>query len=137
MEEIGKVIEIIGDSLKIEITPSGGCSQCSQVNVCNPFGQNKKVIELENTINAQVGDSIRLEIKEKNRILSLALLFGLPTVLFVVGVIIGQIVGGDKISAILGGVGLLLAFLILIIINRYLIKKGKNLVCIKEKIINI
>lgn len=135
MEEIGKVIEIIGDLVKIEITPSGSCSQCSQVNICNPFGQNKKVIELKNTIEAQVGDSVRLEIKEKNRILSLSLLLGLPTVLFVIGIFIGQIVGGDEISAILGGVGLLLAFLILLIINRYLIIKRKNLVWIKEKII--
>lgn len=134
MEEIGKVIELIGEKVKIEITPAKACCHCSQVNICNPFGQNKKVIELKNTINAKVGDSVVLEIKEKNRILALSLLFGLPTVLFVAGIIIGQFIDGDKISAIFGGVGLLIAFLILMIINRYLISKEKSLVCIKRRL---
>ena len=134
MEEIGKVIEIRGETVKIEITPSGGCSNCSQANICNPFGQNKKVIELKNTINAQIGDFVKIEIKEKDRILSLSLLFGVPIVLFVSGVIIGQTISGDKLSAILGGAGFVFAFLLVKIINNYLEKKGKDLAVIKEKI---
>ena len=134
MEEIGKVIEIIGETAKIEITPSGGCSHCSQANICNPFGSNKKIIELKNIINAQIGDSVKIEIKEKDRILSLSLLFGVPIVLFVSGVIIGQTISGDKLSAILGGAGFVFAFLLVKIINNYLEKKGKDLAVIKEKI---
>jgi len=134
MEEIGKVIELSSDNAKIEITPSEGCSHCQQANVCNPFGPNKKVIELRNAVNAQVGDSVRIEIPEKNRVLSILIVLGIPIFLFMIGIIIGQIISGDQLSAILGGVGLVLAFVIVKLINNYLAKKEKVLVVIKEKI---
>ncbi len=134
MEEIGKVIEIKETIAKIEITPSEGCAHCSQANICNPLGRNKKVIELNNNIQAQVGDWVKIEIKEKHRILSLLLVLGVPVMLFVVGVFLGGRLRNDKSSAILAGVGLFLGFLVVKIINNYLTKKGKSLAYIKEKI---
>ncbi|MCX7785163.1 MAG: SoxR reducing system RseC family protein [candidate division WOR-3 bacterium] len=134
MEEIGKIIEIEGTTAKIEITPSGGCAHCTQANICNPLGKNKKVIELQNNLNAQVGDWVKIEIKEKHRVLSLSLVLGLPVVLFLIGVFFGRKISSEKFSAILGGVGLGLGFLVVKIINNYLIKKGKSLATIKEKI---
>lgn len=134
MEETGKIVELNGNRAKIEINTSGGCAQCGQAHVCNPLGQNKKVIELKNTINAQVGDWVKIEIKEKNRIVSILVVFGIPIFLFLIGVIIGHQISGDKMSAILGGLGLILAFLIAKIINNYLIKKDRDLAVIKEKV---
>lgn len=134
MDEIGKIIELKDDIAVIEITPSSGCSRCAQVNICNPFGKNKKVIELPNVINGQINDWVKIEIKEKNRVLSILLVFGLPILLFLIGVFIGTKTAGDNAGAILGGIGLILAFVIIKIINNYLNRKNKNLACIKEKI---
>lgn len=132
MQEIGKIIAIIGDTAKIEITPSGGCAHCAQFNLCNPLGQNKKVIELKNTINAQVGDIVKIEIGEKSRALSIALVFGLPVLLLIVGLVIGNFLSNEKLSALLGGCGLVLAMCLLKIIDNRLKKKGKHLAIIKE-----
>ncbi|MEO0091829.1 MAG: SoxR reducing system RseC family protein [candidate division WOR-3 bacterium] len=134
MEEVGKIIEVKGTIAKIEITPTGGCAHCSQAKICNPLGNNKKVIELNNSIDAQVGDWVKIEIKEKHRVLSLLLVLGLPVMLFLIGVFLGKHLGGDKSSAILGGVGLALGFFVVKIINSYIIKKGKSLAEIKEKV---
>ena len=134
MEEIGKIIEITNNKAKIEINPSGGCSHCAQAHICNPLGKDKKVVELKNTINAQVGDWVKIEIKEKNRVVSILVVLGLPIFLFLIGVIIGHQISGDKMSAILGGLGLILAFLIAKIINNYLIKNDRDLAVIKEKV---
>ena len=110
------------------------CGNCTQEKICNPFGSNKKVIELNNTINGHIGDIVIIEIIEKNRFLTTLLVFGLPTLLFVIGVICGQKIGGDKLAAIFAGAGLLIAFIIIKIVNNVLIKKGTDLVKIKENI---
>lgn len=134
MEEIGKIIELKDNIALIEITPTSACSHCGQANLCNPSGKNKKVIELPNKINAQVGDWVKVETKEKNRILSMLLVLGLPIILFVIGVFIGAHISGETLSAIMGGVGLLLAFIIVKIVNNYLVRNKKNLATIKEKV---
>ncbi len=134
MEEVGKIVGLVGNKAQIEITPSAICGNCSQKNVCNPFSQNKKLIELNNTIHGQIGDLVKIEIKEKNRILTILLIFGLPALLFVVGVIIGQRIGGDKFAAIFAGVGLIVSYGIIKIINNRITNKGIALAKIKEKI---
>lgn len=134
MEETGRIIEINNNIAKIEITPTSACANCGQKSVCHGFGEKKKVIELSNNINTQVGDWVKIEIKEKNRILSTLLVLGLPIILFIIGVIIGSQISGDKLSVILGGTGLVLAYIILKIVNNYLVRKGKTLASIKEKI---
>jgi sigma-E factor negative regulatory protein RseC len=134
MEEIGKIIEQKDQEVKIEITPVGGCAHCSQSNICNPFGQNKKVIELKNTINAQIGDWVKIEITEKNRIASVLIILGIPIIFFLIGIIIGHEISGDKMSAILAGLGLIIAFTIVKFINNYWLRKNKEFAIIKEKI---
>ncbi|MBS4015771.1 MAG: SoxR reducing system RseC family protein [Candidatus Latescibacteria bacterium] len=134
MEEVGKIIELVNDKARIEITPSGGCNHCTQAHICNPFGKNKKIIELPNSINAQVNDLVKIEIKDKNRFLSILLVLGLPILLFLIGIIIGNRISGDALAALFGGIGLLLAFIIVKIVNNYLLRTNKNLACIKEKI---
>lgn len=134
MEEVGRIVELVGSKVKIEITPSSICGNCTQAKVCNPFGQNKKLIELNNTVNGQINDLVKIEIKEKNQVMSTSLVFGLPTLLFVIGVIFGQKAGGDKLAAIFAGAGLVIAFIIIKIVNNVLIKKGTDLVKIKENL---
>jgi sigma-E factor negative regulatory protein RseC len=134
MEETGKIIELVGTKAKIEITPSSMCGNCTQAKICNPFSQNKKVIELNNTINGHIGDIVIIEIIEKKRFLATLLVFGLPTLLFVIGVIIGQKIGGDKLAAIFAGAGLVVAYIIIKIINNVIVKKGTDLVKIKENL---
>lgn len=134
MEEIGKIIELIGNKAKIEIATSSTCGHCGQKSVCHSFGENKKIIELNNDINAQVDDWVKIDIKGKNQVLSILLVLGLPILLFLIGVFIGYYISGDKLAAILGGAGLLLAFTILKLINNYLISTNKSLASIKEKV---
>ncbi|MCX8014443.1 MAG: SoxR reducing system RseC family protein [candidate division WOR-3 bacterium] len=132
MQEIGKIIEITGDIARIEITPSGGCVHCSQFKLCNPFGENKKVIELKNTLDAKIGDTVKIEIPEKAQALSIGLVFGLPVVLFMLGLVIGNYYRNEKLGAIFGGCGFALAIGILKIVDNRLRKKGAHLAKLKE-----
>jgi len=135
MEETGKIIELIGTKAKIEITPSSLCGKCAQEKVCNPFGQNKKLIELNNTVNGQINDLVKIEIRAKSQVLTILLVFGLPALLFVIGVIIGQKIGGDKLATIFAGIGLIIAYVIVKIINNRIANKGNELARIIEKIL--
>jgi len=134
VEDNGKIIELTAEGAKVEIVPRPICGACAVANACAAIGLKTKIVLAKNPIAAQVGDLVKLETKEKNRTLSILLVFGLPIVFLLVGIIIGEIIAGDKLAAILGGGGLLLAFLIAKIIDTHLAKKGTFLPMIIEKI---
>ncbi len=137
MEETGKVIDLINDKVKIEITSSRVCTHCSQSNICNPFGPNKKIVELKNSVDAQIGDTVKIEITEKTRFVSILIVFGIPVLCFLIGIFIGYQIAGDNLSAILGGVGLIIAFVIVKLINNYWLKNKPAVAKIKEKVKSI
>ena len=134
MEENGKVIELLANEAKVEVMPSAICSHCGSADACGSLGAKTKVVLAKNPIGAKLGDLVKIEIKEKNRLASILLLFGLPITLLLVGIIIGEVISGDKLAAILGGSGLVIAFIIVKIIDRLAGRKDNFLPTIIEKI---
>lgn len=134
MEENGKIIELTASGAKVCVTPSQVCGSCAQAKACATIGSKMKIILVNNPINAQVGDWVKIELKEKARTTSILLVFGLPILLLLIGVITGEVIGGDKLAAFLGGGGLIVAFIIVKIIDNYLTRKVNFLPTIIEKI---
>jgi sigma-E factor negative regulatory protein RseC len=134
MEENGKVVEVLASEARVEVVPSAICGHCSAAEACGAFGSKTKVVLAKNPIGAKIGDLVKLETKEKNRLTSISLVFGLPIVLLLIGIILGEIISGDKLAAFLGGIGLVIAFIIAKIIDRWVGKKATFLPTIIEKI---
>jgi|UniRef100_A0A7C6A9C4 sigma-E factor negative regulatory protein RseC len=134
MEENGKVIELTENGAKVCVTPSQVCGSCVQAKACATIGAKTKIILANNPINAQVGDWVKIELKEKSRTTSILLVFGLPILALLFGIIVGEIVAGDKMATIFGGSGLIIALIVVKIVDNHLSQKANFLPTIIEKI---
>lgn len=129
MKEAGRIAEIdpLRKTARVEIRPREACSHCSARSACNSTGEETKVVEANNPIGAGVGDWVNLEISENISLAATLLVFGIPLLFLIVGIVIGEIISGDRLALILGGSGLLTAFLLVKIFDKYLNKKRKIL----------
>lgn len=59
MDEIGQVISTYNNLAKIEITPSASCEKCK---ICEVGKNGQRIVEATNSIKAQVGHMVKLEI---------------------------------------------------------------------------
>ncbi|MEO0092960.1 MAG: SoxR reducing system RseC family protein [candidate division WOR-3 bacterium] len=134
MEENGRIVEITAEGAKVEVVPTSICGSCVSASICAALGSKTKIVLASNPINAQVGDLVKIEIKEKSRTTSFLLVFGLPILGLLIGIILGEIIDGDRLAVILGGSGLLLALVFLKIIDTRLSKKENFLPTVVEKI---
>lgn len=121
MIEKGKVIELQGVNARVSVEPSEACKHCSACHICYPSGKTR-VIEVENSIGAHVGAVVNIEISDKAGFFALFLVFVLPVLLGLIGVLIGA--GYSETYAILFGVlGLATGLGIAKIINDRISKK--------------
>ncbi|UCG92393.1 MAG: SoxR reducing system RseC family protein [candidate division WOR-3 bacterium] len=121
MIEKGRVIELQGVDARVSVEPSDACKHCSACHLCYPSGKSR-VIEVENSIGAHIGDVVHIEISDKVGFFALFLVFVLPVLLGLSGLLIG--VGYSETYAILFGVaGLATGLGIAKIINDRISKK--------------
>lgn len=125
MRERGKVIETTGLSAKVSLQSSEACKTCSASYLCHPSGKDR-IIEAENSIAANIGDEVFIEISARSGFIALFLLFGLPIILGLTGLLIGA-QHSDTHSIFYGVAGLALGLIIAKIINNILSKKHKFL----------
>lgn len=121
MIEKGKVIESRGFEAKVSIEPSEACKHCAASHFCRPAGESR-VIEVENKVGAHVGDEVCIEISAKIGFFAFFLLFGLPVILGLVGIVLGTRYG-DTYAIFLGVAGLALGLIIAKTINNIVSKK--------------
>ncbi|MEO0131992.1 MAG: SoxR reducing system RseC family protein [candidate division WOR-3 bacterium] len=122
MIEKGKVIKVSEGKITVAIMTTSDCAHCSKTHICNLFGENKRIIELYKTIPVREGNEVVIEISHKYQLLSIFLIFCVPVILFVIGVVWGAILQNELFSLIFGGVGFILGFTIVKLINNYLSK---------------
>lgn len=136
MVEKGRVIELTPKGAKIEVTPSPICGSCAQAEACSASREKTKIILAQNPIGAKIGDLVKIELKEKSRTTAVLLVFGLPIFFLLIGIIVGEIIAGDKLAISLGGSGLVIAFILIKLIDRWLSKKTSFLPTIIERVID-
>ena len=118
--ENGYVAKIDNGKVLVETAPDSGCSTCAAKGSCL-VGNDPKVraIWIDNTIGASIGDEVHFSLEEKGVVAASFLLYFLPVVLLVTGLLWGASLGKNKnfdetLSAIIGGVsGLAVSFLII------------------------
>lgn len=127
MEQIGIVKEIENEKAVIFVRRGSSCGEncahCSSS--CEVPGV---MIKLNNDIGAKKGDAVEISTKAKTIFKYTMMLYGIPMLFFIVGIIIGSFIFESEIRSIMIGlVGLFISFFILKIIDKkvFLNKESK------------
>jgi len=128
MRETGKVISTKNDRAEVEVAAKGECEHCTAHGICNWTGTSLRKVLAVNKVGAAAGDMVELEMVEGDGAKSNLLVFGIPVVLMVTGVLIGGLLlRSDFWSGILAGVGLALGFGIVKVVDISVNRSGKSL----------
>jgi positive regulator of sigma E, rseC/mucC len=99
MRQTGKVIETKGKKAVVRFVRSDACGHC---NACFRLGSNEADIDIDNVLNAKIGDLVGIEMHGKSVLKASLILYGVPLVALLVGAYIGSLRG--DLYAALGGV---------------------------------
>ncbi len=130
MREKGRVIEVSNHIAKVSLEPNESCRNCPAGHFCRPSG-GVRVIEVENRIEAHPEDVVHIEIPTKSGFMAMFLLFGVPVLLALVGLLIGARYS-ETFSIILGFGGFILGLVFAKILNNSLAARHKLLPRIVE-----
>ena len=88
VSDTGRITKIDDNFATIAIDSTDDCKDCGIRFLCSPESDKDKIITLENTIEAKVGDRVAIS-EASNILLKLAFLqYGLPLIGFILGIII-------------------------------------------------
>lgn len=123
MEEEGVVVAIEEGVARVRMSRGSRCEGCR---ACSLLGGEPE-LELPATEGLEVGAKVLVEIPEQGSWLSPVLLFALPILALVGGVVVGEQwrpagLGGESASLVLGFGGLVLVFLVAVVIDRAFVR---------------
>ena len=130
MRKKGRVIAADGVHAKVCIEPQDACKDCAAGQLCQA-AHGQQTIVVENNINAQVGDDVYVEQKAGIGLISAFILFGLPIILAIVGLIAGGH-WGETWTVICGIVGFAAGMILAKLFNNLLARKSLFLPIITE-----
>lgn len=90
MGEIGKVIKINGDKVTVELERKEACAKCRACSV--GMKSETMVIECFNACEATLNEKVEIMLEEKNFIQAVLIMYGIPFVCFVFGLLTGYYV---------------------------------------------
>ena len=86
--ETGIVTEIVDKEVTIELNPNDACESCGARVVCTPNPGGKRIIKAENTIDAQVGQMVKIDENSEIFLKITSFQYGLPLLGFILGLMI-------------------------------------------------
>jgi sigma-E factor negative regulatory protein RseC len=122
------VVQVSGSEAVVAPSQGGGCGSCSSSNSC---GSSKitqfitgapRQFRVQNDVGAQVGMVVQIGLPEGVLLQSAMLVYILPLVLLLIGAIVGDQLSsetqlGELYSALLGGIGLSMGFVLVKVIS--------------------
>lgn len=134
MRETGRVLSAANGRAEVAVAARGECERCSAHGICNWTGNSMRRVLAVNRAGAAVGDTVELESAEGTGARSNLLVFGIPVLTMVAGVLIGGLLlRKDLWSGILSGVGLALGLGIVKAIDVASSRSGRSLPVIVGK----
>ncbi|NLS44431.1 MAG: SoxR reducing system RseC family protein [Firmicutes bacterium] len=88
MKERGKVIDISGDTAKVEIIRRDECSRCK---VCGFGSRDTITVIADNAVKAEKQDEVELELKGSQVLKAAAIMYLIPLAFFLIGLHLGNI----------------------------------------------
>ena len=125
MEETGKVVEIAGSLARVELSATDACATCGAKFMCRSGSRGSSTTLASNEPGAKLGDLVRIEVDPRQSLLTGLMLFILPIVIFVAGLLVTRLMIRHEAYAVLGGlVFLILYFVLLKRVERWLVERG-------------
>lgn len=107
--------------VEVALEPSEFCSRCPAHDFCRPAGT-KRAIMAVNPGDADIGDEVVVRMMRRHSLIAIFTFFGLPVVLSLIGLLIGQ-QQSEMRSLIIGTGGFILGLIVAKVINDILGKK--------------
>ncbi|MDZ5724128.1 SoxR reducing system RseC family protein [Acetobacterium sp. K1/6] len=135
-EETGIVIETSENKAKVKASRHGDCENCG---VCP--GDNAMVVDVQNPIDAKIGQRVAFEIQEVNMLLAAFVVYIMPLLAIFAGAISGGMLGnnlGQNVLACQIGGGIFFFAIAVVYMKRYdrAVKKNDKLLPVITKIVN-
>lgn len=125
MTERGVVSKIKGNKATVRFDRRSACDKC---HMCATTKDGMKVeVVVENTLGANVGDFVEVEMGEKYVLTAAAIVYVIPLVLIGAGIGIGTLIN-ELAQALFALGGLIIGFVIAILLDRLVIRKKKGFV---------
>ena len=123
MTERGVVSKIKGGKATVQFERHSACDKC---HMCAVTKDTMKVeVTLDNTLGANVGDFVEVEMGERYVLTAAAIVYVIPLVLIGVGIGLGTLI--NELAQVLMGLGgLIVGFVIAILLDKLVIRKKKG-----------
>lgn len=113
--EVGEVVELRGSLAGVEMTTSDACQTCGARGLCRPDSKGRRILFVKNSLDARIGDRVRIYQSGKNQLRLALFQYGLPLIAFLIMVVFvsqlseGTIAGipGDLFSFLMGLIALM------------------------------
>ena len=89
--ETGIVTEIRDNEVLVELNPNDACESCGARIVCSPNSKGKRIIKAENSIDAQVGQIIKIDENSELTLKLTGFQYGIPLIGFILGLMISYL----------------------------------------------
>src|SRR4030042_6648490 len=87
--EEGIVISVMGSDVEVELSGNENCNECSARLFCKPKTDKSNVLKLKDVLDVKAGDVVRIAIKGSALFNATVVLYGLPLILLLAGLLIG------------------------------------------------
>lgn len=123
MTERGVVSKIKGNKATVQFERHSACDKC---HMCAVTKDTMKVeVTLDNTLGANVGDFVEVEMGERYVLTAAAIVYVIPLVLIGVGIGAGTLI--NELAQVLMALGgLIIGFAIAILLDKFVIRKKKG-----------
>ena len=129
MREQGEIVKIVDDIAYVQMVMGDQCKGC---NLCSAFGDNSKILEVRNELEAKIGDNVTVEISPKRVVGHSLLVFVLPLCFLIAGYFVGIFLSWPKgWSTETRGIGagmifFMLSWCLVLLYNYYFSRKGQH-----------
>lgn len=138
MQKFGVITEVNNNDALVMVGKSEGCGNCGCSALIRKNGKlendDHQYVRVKNSINGQVGDPVNIEFKSGKMLSTSVMLYFIPLVMLVVGVLIANHLQGensnDLISFVAGLASLAVSYLILSRVDKA--KSKEELITISE-----
>lgn len=100
MEQIGYVVKLCGDKIKVRVERESSCGgNCAS---CKGCPSNAVIIECAAPQAVKVGDTVKLVMRTKSFFANAAVGYGFPVLLMIIGAIVGYYMGKSETASVFG-----------------------------------
>jgi sigma-E factor negative regulatory protein RseC len=128
----GRVVRLEGEIAYVRFEVPLGCAVCASKEMCGALSAGGKLIGVRNTVHAEVGQRVELSLRPSAVVTASFLLFIVPVVAFLAGIIGGYALADqfgwqakEWVGLVIGAAGFAAAFLVIRMLNARFERSGK------------